>query len=84
MGDSSESLGALLATLRDSWKSLGTHWGRLEDLEGAISVFLEALRRILGRLGARLGPLGGVLGASWEAVECILAPKELPNRLQID
>ena len=84
MGDSSESLGAILATLRDSWKPLGSHLGGLEGLEGATLAFLGALGRILGRLGARLGRLGGALGASWEALGSILAPQELPNGFQID
>ena len=84
MGDSSESLGAILATLRDSWKPLGSHLGGLEGLEDAILGFLGAFGSILGRLGARLGRLGGALGASWEALGSILAPQELPNGLQIN
>ena len=83
MGDSSESLGAILATLRDSWKPLGSHLGGLEGLEDAILGFLGAFGSILGRLGARLGRLGGALGASWEALGSILAPQELPNAPQI-
>ena len=83
MGDSSESLGAILATLRDSWKPLWSHLGGLEGLEDAILGFLGAFGSILGRLGARLGRLGGALGASWESLVSILAPQELPNAPRI-
>ena len=83
MGDSSEALGAILATLRDSWKPLGSHLGGLEGLEDTILGFLGAFGSILDRLGARLGRLGGALGASWEALGSILAPQELPNAPQI-
>ena len=90
LGDSWESLGALLTPLRTSWSLLGASWeplgGLLEGLEGfeeALSGFLEALGRIFGRLGARLGRLGGALGASWEALGSNLAPQELPNTPQI-
>ena len=64
----------LWGPLEGSWHALGgflepfgDHMGALEGSQAVIWVILEAAGRILGPLGARLEPLGGLgslLGAS--------------------